>query len=114
MSALWNRRVNKRHSIANKPHKTSYIEVDGYKTREWGGLNPFLRGWRHMVSLKRRRERELLVQAEADALIQELGPGAYAAARSIEREANSFSAMLYWHSVRAVSDQPVSYPQALK
>ena len=67
-----------------------------------------------MVSLKRRRERELLVQAEADALIQELGPGAYAAARSIEREANSFSAMLYWHSVRAVSDQPVSYPQALK
>jgi hypothetical protein len=51
-------------------------------------------GW-----LRRRRERIEHIEAEAEALVDELGFGAYAEARLKEREANDFSELRYWSQV---------------
>ena len=40
--------------------------------------------------LESRRQRARWIEAEAESLIQNLGPGAFGAARRMEREANDF------------------------
>jgi len=50
--------------------------------------------------LERGRQRARWIEAQAESLIQRLGPGAFDAARRMEREANDFPSVLYWRSVR--------------
>ena len=49
--------------------------------------------------LHRRREWRKRIEVEADALILELGPGAYAKARRREQEASSDESVSYWNRV---------------
>ena len=66
---------------------------------EWA-RGPFLRCWQMLLILERGRQRAKWIEAEAESLIQHLGPGAFDAADRMEREANDFSSARYWRSVR--------------
>ncbi len=53
-----------------------------------------------VLFLERGRQRTRWIEGEAESLIQHLGPGAFNAADRMEREANDFSSVRYWRSVR--------------
>ena len=50
--------------------------------------------------LERGRQRARWIEAEAELLIQHLGPGAFDAARRMELDASDFPSVWYWRSVR--------------
>jgi hypothetical protein len=50
--------------------------------------------------LERGRQRARWIEAEAESLIQHLGPGAFDAASLMERRANDFTSVRDWRSVR--------------
>ena len=50
--------------------------------------------------LERGRQRAIWIEAEAESLIQHLGPGALGTARRMELDANDFPSVRYWRSVR--------------
>lgn len=50
--------------------------------------------------LERRRQRAQWIEAQAEALIQRLGPSALNTANMMERDAYDFSSVRYWRSVR--------------
>lgn len=52
-----------------------------------------------MFSLKIIRDRAKSVEAEADALVEKHGAGAWEASRHMERQANTVSAALFWRAV---------------
>jgi hypothetical protein len=69
------------------------LHASMHRYPRWGmGCN--MLGW-----LRRRRERIEHIEAEAEALVDELGFGAYAEARLRERDANDFSELRYWSQV---------------
>jgi len=53
-----------------------------------------------LLFLERGRQRARWIEAEAESLIQHLGPGAFGAAHRMEREAHDFPSGRYWRSVR--------------
>ncbi len=50
--------------------------------------------------LERGRQRAIWIEAEAESLIQHLGPAAFDAARRMELDAGDFPSGRYWRSVR--------------
>ncbi len=50
--------------------------------------------------LERGRQRAIRIEAEAESLIQHLGPRALNAARKMELDAGDFPSVRYWRSVR--------------
>ena len=61
---------------------------------------PLSDGWPMLLFLEQRRQRAKRIEAQAEALIQRLGPRALNTAHMMERDAYDFSSVRYWRSVR--------------
>ncbi len=64
------------------------------------GCGLSLTSWQMISLLERVSQRAIWIEAEAEALIQHLGPRALDVARRMELHASDFPSVRYWRSVR--------------